>query len=76
MATITFELESMRDLELLQLLALRMGAKVVDRPLPTKRRPSARRIKVPPPYNTQQVQDNIFEFEVIRPEDLPPTGSS
>lgn len=69
MATITFELEDMRDLELLQLVAQRMGAKVIERPLPKKRRPSARKIKVPPPYNTQQVQDNIFEFEVQSPED-------
>lgn len=68
MATITFELDNMRDLELLQLLAQRMGAKVIERPLP-KKRPSARKIKIPPPYNTQQVKDNIFEFEVQLPED-------
>lgn len=65
MATITFETENMRDLELLQLIALRMGAKVIDRPPVRRKRPSARRIKTPPPYNTQQVQENIFEFEVV-----------
>jgi len=69
MATITFEIENIRDLELLELFAQRMGAKVVNRPLPKKRRPSARKIKTPPPYNTQQVKDNIFEFEVINQEE-------
>ena len=66
MATISFELDEMRDLELLQLIARRMGARVIDRPVPQKKRPSARRIKTPPPYRSAQVQENIFEFEVVR----------
>ncbi len=68
MATITFELDELRDLELLQLIAQRMGARVIDRPLPRKKRPTGRRIKTPPPYRSEQVQENIFEFEVVREE--------